>query len=77
VDTITKAGCDYHHFTYEAQQGHFAITLPAADGYLIDTDRTAELIVSHIATCLKQQYLEGSFKVKALEGIGKGATSTT
>ena len=75
ADTITKDGCEHHRFTYEAQQGHFAITLPAANCYLIDTDSTVELIASHIAASLKLQYPEDSVKVKAFEGIGKGAIS--
>ena len=73
IDTIQKEGVDYDHFAYDAEQGHFEITLPAADCYMIDTDSTVELIASHIANTLKQQHPNHQFKVKAFEGIGKGA----
>lgn len=73
IDTVQKDGVDYDHFAYDAEQGHFEITLPAADCYMIDTDSTVELIASHIANTLKQQHPNHHFKVKAFEGIGKGA----
>jgi len=73
IDTVQKDGVDYDHFAYDAEQGHFEITLPAADCYMIDTDSTVELIASHIANTLKQQHPNHQFKVKAFEGIGKGA----
>ncbi|EGG94666.1 hypothetical protein IMCC1989_2505 [gamma proteobacterium IMCC1989] len=73
IDTVQKDGVDYDHFAYDAEQGHFEITLPAADCCMIDTDSTVELIASHIANTLKQQHPNHHFKVKAFEGIGKGA----
>lgn len=73
IGTVQKDGVDYDHFAYDAEQGHFEITLPTADCYMIDTDSTVELIASHIANTLKQQHPNHHFKVKAFEGIGKGA----
>ena len=63
----------YYVFHYQAQQGEFSLTLPAANCYLIDTESTVEFIAQHIADTLKQQYPKYHFKVKAFEGIGKGA----
>lgn len=73
INTVQQKGVDYHHFAYDSEQGHFAITLPANHCYLIDTDSTVELIASHIADTLKKQHPDASITVKAFEGIGKGA----
>lgn len=62
-----------HHYAYTAPQGDFAISLPAAVCYLIDTDSTVELIAQHLATQIKQNHLENEVMVRAFEGVGKGA----
>lgn len=66
-------GIDYYHFAYEAQQGPFEITLPQRCCYLIDTDSTVEFIAHHIAHKTRQANPETFIRVKAYEGIGKGA----
>jgi 6-pyruvoyl-tetrahydropterin synthase len=75
-DLITSTHSDnveYYLFTYTAQQGDFKISLPASCCYLIDTDSTVEFIAQHIAQCLKKEQPEHHYKVRAFEGIGKGA----
>ncbi len=64
---------DHHHFAYDAQQGHFELSIPKTHSYLIDTDSTVEFIAQHIADTLHQQHPAHRFTVKAFEGIGKGA----
>ncbi len=64
---------NYYHFAYKAQQGDFALTLPAEHCYLIDTDSTVEFIAQHIANSLKASAEQHNFAVRAFEGIGKGA----
>ncbi|PIE20815.1 MAG: hypothetical protein CSA61_01140 [Neptuniibacter caesariensis] len=64
---------DTHHYAYTAPQGEFAISLPASACYLIDTDSTVELIAAHLATEIKQAYPNDKVRVRAYEGVGKGA----
>jgi 6-pyruvoyl-tetrahydropterin synthase len=63
----------HYHFAYDSEQGHFELTIPISNCYLIDTDTTVEFIAQHIANTLKQQDPNNTFTVKAYEGIGKGA----
>lgn len=75
-DLIAKpqhAGADYYQFAYEAEQGPFEITLPQRCCYLIDTDTTVEFIAHHIAQKTRQENPETFIRVKAYEGINKGA----
>lgn len=58
---------------YRAGQGEFQLTLPAAHCDILPGDSTVELIADHIAQTLKQQYPDDTFKVKAYEGLNKGA----
>ncbi|TQV66135.1 hypothetical protein FKG94_27565 [Exilibacterium tricleocarpae] len=66
-------GVPCYQFSYAAQQGDFELILPQACCYLIDTDSTVEYIASHIAATLKLQHPNTVIKVKAYEGLGKGA----
>jgi adenine-specific DNA glycosylase len=40
---------------------------------MLDTDTTVELIAAHIADTLKSEFPEDEIRVKAYEGVGKGA----
>lgn len=60
-------------FAYTSAQGCFELSLPKNACYLIDSDSTVELIAHHIWQVLKQREPEVQFRVKAYEGIGKGA----
>ena len=73
IDKPQHKGVDYYHFAYEAEQGPFAITLPQRCCYLIDTDTTVEFIAHHIAQKTRQENPETFIRVKAYEGINKGA----
>jgi len=64
-------------FSYEANQGHFSVTLPKKRVYLIDSDSTVELIAQHIAQSCLNKAPNNYYTVKAFEGIGKGARATT
>lgn len=61
------------HFAYTSIQGDFELTLPTRQVYLINTDSTVEWIATHIAEQLKKASPSNQFKVKAFEGVGKGA----
>jgi hypothetical protein len=73
TDKLQHAGISYYQFNYEAQQGPFEIILPARCCYLIDTDSTVEFIAHHIAQKTRQENPEAFIRVKAYEGINKGA----
>lgn len=70
---------EYHNgllhtrFHYTAAQGEFELLLPTSSVYLIDTDSTVEWIAEHVASILKQQRPQNTFKVRCYEGVNKGA----
>ncbi|MGF2735210.1 6-pyruvoyl trahydropterin synthase family protein [Marinobacter sp. DUT-1] len=66
-------GVCYVTFEYEANQGEFALTLPEERVYMLDTDTTVELIAAHMADKLKVEFPTDAIRVKAYEGVGKGA----
>ncbi len=70
---VDADGTTYITFEYEANQGEFGLTLPESRVYMMDTDTTVELIAAHMASCIKAEYPEDSVRVKAYEGVGKGA----
>lgn len=63
-------------FAYSATQGSFLLSLPASQVYLIDTDSTVELIAEHIAAKCQKEHPDNHFRVRAFEGINKGAVAT-
>jgi len=73
IRQFSDHGVDYCHFGYDARQGRFELTLPAAHVYLIDTDSTVEYLADHIVTSLKHDDPEHDFEVRAFEGVMKGA----
>ncbi|SFM19295.1 6-pyruvoyl trahydropterin synthase family protein [Marinobacter zhejiangensis] len=70
---VDADGVSYIRFDYEANQGEFSLTLPEDLVYMLDTDTTVELIAAHIADQCKVESPEDSIRVKAYEGVGKGA----
>lgn len=63
----------YYHFAYKSQQGKFELTLPQRCCYLMNTDTTVELIAFHLAQVIKTERPSSLIRVKAFEGINKGA----
>ncbi len=43
---------------------------------MLDSDTTVELIAAHIAGQLKSEFPEDAIRVKAYEGVGKGAIAS-
>ena len=62
-------------FAYSAEQGNFELELPAERCYLIEADSTVENIARHIRERLEESHPGSRFRVRAFEGIGKGAIS--
>jgi len=71
----TIDGVDYWIFEYHANQGLFRLNIPKHRCFLITTDTTVELIASYLANYLKKKVPDSEFKVKAYEGVDKGAIS--
>lgn len=74
-DDLSRGNTDEStlHFAYQAQQGHFSLTMPKDHCYLINTDSTVEFIAAHIAGRLKSETPADTIRVKAYEGLAKGA----
>lgn len=70
---VDENGVAYVTFEYEANQGEFTLTLPESRVYMMETDTTVELIAAHMADQLKAEFPAESIRVKAYEGVGKGA----
>ncbi|MBL4794881.1 MAG: 6-carboxytetrahydropterin synthase [Pseudomonadales bacterium] len=70
VDTLEK---NMYRFEYQAEQGRFMIQLAKTDCYLVETESTVEQLAIHIAEVLKQRTPNSSFRVRAYEGVKKGA----
>ena len=73
LEDITRETESHYHFGYRSQQGAFELSTPKQQTYIIDTDTTVELLASHIANTLKHAQPNHTWKVRAFEGIGKGA----
>jgi 6-pyruvoyl-tetrahydropterin synthase len=72
-----RDGVAYHRFRYAASQGTFELELPAERCDLIDTDSTVENIACHIAAILAARYPGSRIRVRAFEGVDKGAICET
>jgi 6-pyruvoyl-tetrahydropterin synthase len=68
-----RDGIDYFRFGYTATQGRFELELPGACCYLIDGDTTVENLARHIADILAAAYPGHEYRVRAFEGVNKGA----
>lgn len=63
----------HHRFRYEAEQGLFELLIPEDTCYLIGIDSTVENLAAHIAGELASEAPGKHFRVRAYEGIEKGA----
>lgn len=63
----------HHRFRYDAPQGHFELVIPEDHCYLVDCDSTVENLAEHIAGELAREAPGKRFRVRAFEGVGKGA----
>ena len=73
VEEPEYKGEKYYKFAYIAAQGPFEITLPQRCCYLMKTDTTVEFIAYHIAQQTRIAHPKNFIRVKAFEGINKGA----
>ena len=72
-EDVIKQTKDRVRFAYDAPQGHFEIELDNDTVHVMPYDSTVECIAQYLAEQLKQQHPKSYFKVKAFEGVNKGA----
>lgn len=73
LEEVEIDGKPHLRFAYSANQGEFSLLLPTKKAYLFNTDTTVELIAAHIADYCANKYPANHYRVKAFEGVGKGA----
>lgn len=60
-------------FAYSGDQGRFTLAYPTAKCRFLRTDSTVECIAQHLADSLKEKDKSATYKVRAYEGVHKGA----
>lgn len=64
------------HFAYRARQGDFTLSIPARCCELLECDTTVEQLAQYIAEELATAHPGRDVRVRAYEGIGKGAVAS-
>lgn len=72
-DLLNSSSDQQLEFGYSSNQGDFFLSIPRSHCYLIDTDSTVELIAGHLATEIQKVYPDFAIRVRAFEGLNKGA----
>lgn len=62
-------------FAYESTQGYFELAIAKERCDILPCDSTVECIADYLAKEVKKEYPDKKVKVKAYEGVGKGAIS--
>jgi 6-pyruvoyl-tetrahydropterin synthase len=73
VGTVTRDGVAALVFRYAAAQGVFELEIPAESCYLIEEDTTVEHLAAHVANRLAAEHPGHRYRVRAFEGVDKGA----
>ncbi|GMM84773.1 6-carboxytetrahydropterin synthase [Pseudoalteromonas sp. MTN2-4] len=68
-----KAYDNDYAFAYTSTQGYFELAISKARCDLLPCDTTVECIADYLATEIKKTHPDNAVKVKAFEGVGKGA----
>lgn len=72
-EDLNKQEGDEMWFGYDSAQGRFLLRLPAERCYLVECDTTVENLARHIADTLAREHPGHHFRVRAFEGVDKGA----
>ncbi|KZN62999.1 6-carboxytetrahydropterin synthase [Pseudoalteromonas luteoviolacea] len=67
------ANDDDYAFAYESTQGYFEMSISQQRCEILPCDTTVECIADYLATEIKKSYSDKQVKVRAYEGVGKGA----
>ncbi len=77
LDRSRQEGVDYACFGYDTCEGRYELELPEQRCVLLDSDTTVEQIARHILEQLVRRYPAERFRVRAFEGVEKGALAST
>lgn len=72
-DLVYTTNADHLRFGYVSREGRYLLELHRSRVYLIDSDSTVEHIAQHIADALRRDNPQHRYRVKAWEGVQKGA----
>ncbi|WP_370293671.1 6-pyruvoyl tetrahydropterin synthase family protein [Thalassolituus sp.] len=72
-EDVCASSADTIEFRYQAQQGEFFLALPKQHCYMMSTDTTVELIADHLCKAVKARHPDRKVRVRAFEGVNKGA----
>jgi len=72
-EDVVRYSSNRIEFQYQTDQGEFSLELPEERVHLMECDSTVECIAEHILGILEQESQTAHFRVRAYEGIGKGA----
>ncbi|MFI2812718.1 MULTISPECIES: 6-carboxytetrahydropterin synthase [Microbulbifer] len=75
-DLVPDGNGDPLNFAYRAQQGEFALEIPADCCELVDCDTTVEQLAMYIANTIAADEPGHEVRVRAFEGLGKGAVAS-
>ena len=77
LEDLIESKNKHHRFNYTTDQGFFEITLPEHRVHLMECDSTVECLADHLLEIVQTENNTDELKVKAFEGIGKGAIAHT
>jgi 6-pyruvoyl-tetrahydropterin synthase len=75
-DDVIQKTSTHTLFRYQSRQGIFELSIPSTQCYVIAADTTVENISSHIHNKIQLDTPSSLYKVKAFEGLNKGAISS-
>lgn len=73
AEDVSEFGASKVSFNYTSEQGEFSLSLPEERVYLMESDTTVECIAEHVLSVLEKDMPKAAFRVRAYEGISKGA----
>ncbi|WP_299599203.1 6-carboxytetrahydropterin synthase [uncultured Microbulbifer sp.] len=75
-EDLVKESEQLLHFAYRARQGEFTLSIPAEHCEVLDCDTTVEQLAQYMADQLAGEHPGQEVRVRAFEGIGKGAVAS-